>query len=443
MKVLRIAIGDLKRVAKDRLAVVWLLIMPLGMAYIFGSTMRGYGPRATWIPVIDLDRQELSALFVDQIREEGYWIELKDAAAQNELKTKWPYGVIIPPGFSESILHGRQVKLPLVKGNGTPEKFMEVQSRLLHAIVRFTKGLALADVSHRPWDDASKAALKEALARPQLLTMTRQSHRTLRPPPSGLSQSLPGMLVMFVVQMVLTFGGVSLVNDRLGGQLRRLLAAPVTPFEAYAAKVLARVALAVVQAVVLLGCGAIIFRLPLGDHPLFLVPVVLSLALVAGCLSVLAGVLCRTEKQVILVAIFGAMALSALGGCWWPIELVPETFKTIAMLTPSYWAMHGLQSVLYSWPVRRGPGIRMPGPARLRCPDWVGGHRVGPLARARSGLERGLKPVRLAVCPQSCYQLNAKRTDDEERAEEARIETKPCIPQPPRPRAGLPANPPR
>ena len=74
---------------------------------------------------------------------------------------------------------------------------------------------------------------------------------------------------------------------------------------------------------------------------------VLSLALVAGCLSVLVGLLCSTEKQVIVVAIFGAMVLSALGGCWWPIELVPETFKMIAMLTPSYWAMHGLQSVLY------------------------------------------------------------------------------------------------
>jgi ABC-2 type transport system permease protein len=290
---------------------------------------------------------ELSAFFVDQLREEGYWIELKDAAAQTELKTKWPYGVVIPAGFSEAILRGRQIKVPLVKGNGTPEKILEVQSRLLHAIVRFTKGLALADVSHRPWDDASRSALKEALARPQLLTMVRQNHRTLRPPPSGFSQSLPGMLVMFVMQMILTYGGVSLVNDRLGGQLRRLVATPVHPLEAYGAKVLARVMLACVQAGVLLACGAILFRLPLGDHPLFLLPVVLSLGVVAGCLSVLVGLLCSTEKQVIVVAIFGAMVLSALGGCWWPIELVPETFKTIAMLTPSYWAMHGLQSVLY------------------------------------------------------------------------------------------------
>ena len=128
---------------------------------------------------------------------------------------------------------------------------------------------------------------------------------------------------------------------------RRLLAAPLQPFEAYAGKVLARIALACGQALVLLGCGALIFRLPLGDQPLFLLPFVLSLAAVAGLLSILAGLFCRTEKQVILLAIFGAMILSALGGCWWPIELVPETFKMLAMVIPSYWAMHGLQSVLY------------------------------------------------------------------------------------------------
>jgi ABC-2 type transport system permease protein len=74
---------------------------------------------------------------------------------------------------------------------------------------------------------------------------------------------------------------------------------------------------------------------------------VLCLAVFAGCMSILGGILCRTEKQMLLVAIFGAMFLSALGGCWWPIEIVPQSFKTIAALTPSYWAMHGLQSVLY------------------------------------------------------------------------------------------------
>lgn len=347
MNLLRIIACDLKRVAKDRMALLWLLAMPLMMAYVFGSAMGGYDRQTTWIPVIDLDRNELSALFIEQLREEGYDIEVKDAAAQADLKLKWWYGIVIPQGFGEALLRGKQITLPLVKGNAPGDRFLEVQSRLLQAIIRFTKGLAIADISHRPWDASSKAALKEALARPQLLTVTRKSYPTLRPPPGEFSQSMPGMLVMFVFQMVLTYGGASLVHDRQGGRLRRLLATPMHPLEAYAGKVLARVALACIQALVLLLFGALFFHLPMGDHPLYLLPVVLCLAMVAGAISLLAGILCATEKQVILVGIFGAMALAALGGCWWPIEIVPETFKTIAKLTPSYWTMHGLQSVLY------------------------------------------------------------------------------------------------
>jgi ABC-type multidrug transport system permease subunit len=360
MNLLRIIVCDLKRVAKDRMALLWLLAMPLMMAYVFGSAMGGYGSRTTWIPVLDLDHHELSALFIEQLREEGYYIEVKDAAAQMDLKLKWPYGIVIPSGFGEALLRGQPIKLPLVKGDTPADRFLEVQSRLLQAIIRFTKGIAMADISHRPWDDSAKAALKEALMRPQLLSVTRKSYPTLRPPPSGFSQSLPGMLVMFVFQMILTYGGVSLVSDRQGGQLRRLLVTPVHPLEAYTGKVLARVAMGSIQALVLLLFGAIVFHLPLGDHPLYVLPVVLCLAMVAGAISVLAGILCTTEKQVILVGIFGAMALAALGGCWWPIEIVPETFKTIARLTPSYWSMHGLQSVLYFGRAREVLGFECP-----------------------------------------------------------------------------------
>ena len=225
---------------------------------------------------------------------------------------------------------------------------------LAHAIVRYTKGLIVADISGKTWNDDTKAALEDALKRPQLLTLSRQSARTLKPPPTGFHQSLPGMLVMFVLQMIVTYGGVSLVHDRVNVRLPRLFASPLSRFEVYSGKVLARVLLGILQAAVLLLGGSLLFRIPLGDHPLFLSPVVLALALFAGSLSVLVGLVCQTEKQVILTGIFSAMILSALGGCWWPIEIVPDAFKTIAACTPSYWGVHGLQSILYfgkSWQV--------------------------------------------------------------------------------------------
>ena len=347
MNVLRIVLFDLRRVAKDWRAALWLLAMPLAFAFIFGSASRGGGPQNTLIPVLDLDRSDLSGLFIEQLRGEGYWIDLKGAEDQAELKKNWPCGVVIPAGFGSKVLKGEGVKLTVVKGWDSAEKILEIQSRLTHAILRFTQGLVLTDASHRPWSDEAQEALAQALARPQLLTVVSRGHPGLRPPPTGFYHSLPGILVMFVLQMVLTYGGVTLVHDRTRGQFARLLAAPVFAYEVFIGKVLARVLLALLQSALLLGCGSWLFQTPLGDHPWFLAPVVLAFALFAGCLSMVGGIACQTEKQVIQLAIFASMFLSALGGSWWPIEIVPDLFKTIALCTPTYWGLHGLQSVMY------------------------------------------------------------------------------------------------
>ncbi len=347
MNIWRLALGDLKRVAKDWQAAIWMLLMPLMFAYIFGSAFRGGGQSNTWIPVIDLDRSELSSLFTDQMREEGYSIDVQGPEKQDELKRKWPYGVVIPSGFASEILKGRAVKLTVVKGNGSTDRLLVVQASLTRAIVRFTKGLGVTDVVNRPWNNEAREALKATLSKPSLLTVTRMGNDSLRAPPTGFSLSLPGMLVMFVLQMVIIYGGVTLVADRNNGQFSRLLAAPVRAFEVYAGKILARVLLALLQAALLLLAGSLLFGLPLGDHPLFLLPVVICFAVCAGCLSLPAGLLCHADKQVTQIGILATMVLSALGGCWWPIEIVPALFKTIALFTPSYWGVHGLQSVLH------------------------------------------------------------------------------------------------
>jgi ABC-2 type transport system permease protein len=384
----RLVWGDLRRFAKDWRAALWMLAMPLIFAYIFGSAMRGGGPPATWIPVIDLDRSSLSELFIEQLRQPGYWIEMKDAETQAQLKTKWPYGLVIPSGFGAALLQGQPVKVTLVRGQVAPDKLLEVQACLVRAVVRYTKGLVLADTSHQQWNETSRAALQQALNRPELLTVTQMSAPNLKPPPMGFHQSLPGMLVMFVLQMIITYGGASLVNDRVRGQLPRLLASPLSRMEVYAGKVLARVLLGIIQAGLLLSAGSVLFHLPLGDHPLFLAPVVVALALFAGALSVMVGLVCQTEKQVILTGIFTAMVLSALGGCWWPVEIVPDAFKTIAACTPSYWAVHGLQSVLYF-----GRSYQVLG---LECPILLG---FALLCGALAALFTRLRAVRLTTIP--------------------------------------------
>jgi ABC-2 type transport system permease protein len=347
MSLIRIAWGDLRRISKDRRAVLWALVMPLVLAFVFGHLFH-YGPSpTTWIPVVDLDRSDLSGLFIRQMEGDGYWIDVRGSQDEHRLKSNWPWGVVIPAGFGESILKGQKLKITVVNARTSPQGVLDVQSRVTHAVVRFTKGLALADVSGRAWNDERKKALRQSLSRPPLLSVQRMSHRSLRPPPAGFDLSLPGFLVMLVLLVIIVGGGTILVHDRLEGQFARLVAAPMSTFEIYAGKILARILLGLVQASLLLICGSVLFRVPLGDAPVFLLPLILCLAAFAGCLSMLCGVFCQTERQVIHVAIFVAVVLAALGGCWWPIEIVPKFFQHVATFTPSYWGVHGLQSVMY------------------------------------------------------------------------------------------------
>ncbi len=348
MSTLRIARGDLKWVSKDWQAVLWMLVMPLICAFILGSMFRNRPLQATWIPVVDLDRSPLSQLFIEQMTEEGYDLDVMGHEEEHHLQEgSWFYALAIPPKFGERILTGERVKITVVNKNGSPEQILEVQLCLMHAIMRFARGLAWADASGRVGTEERRQALRESLSRAPLLSVERKGHRSLRPLPVGFYLSLPGFLVMFVLLTIVVAGGATMVDDRMQGRFARLFAAPLSAFEVYAGKILARILLALVQAFLVLACGSLLFKLQLGDSPMFLLPVILSLAALAGCLSMLCGILCQTEKQVLHVAIFVAVVLAALGGCWWPIEIVPEFFKRVAMVTPSYWAVQGLQRVMY------------------------------------------------------------------------------------------------
>jgi len=338
---------DIKRVSKDRPALFWMLFMPLVFATLLGNIFSGLSS-TLWIPVVDLDRSELSRVFITQMEaQHGYYIDVKKPKDEEHIKDYWQRGVVIPAGFEDNILAGRRTDITFVKGHESMDRILDMQMCVAHAIALFTKGLAQTGISTRDWSPSIKTELESALNKAQLLTVERKGHDTLKPAPMGFHLSLPGFVVMFVFLMTVSAGGETLVADQRQGSFLRLSAAPVSCAGIYSAKILARVLLACIQSILLLACGALVFKMSLGQSPVYLLPVILCIALFAGSLSMLCGILCQTENQVNLVGITLGAGLAAMGGCWWPLEIVPDLFKQIARITPSYWALHGLQRIMF------------------------------------------------------------------------------------------------
>jgi len=352
MNVLRIALNDVRVVLKDRMIVVWWLAMPLAFVFMFSFIVRDGTQDGTWLPVVKFDEHELADVFIDQLRAEKYWIDVKLAGDEQYIKD-WSQALVVPRDFSQDLLAGRRVDLCLTEGQGSPEKHLAAQTLLVRALIRFNAAVASVDLIERGWSEESKNDLLAEFAKTPQLTVETKQHFSLRPPPSGFAFTLPAYVVMFTMMMTIMYGGITLVYERSQKRISRLVAAPVSVPEIFAGKLLGRMIQPVLQGGLLIAAGVTIFGVNLGDHPLALAPVILCFAFFCGALGLLFGVLFRTEQQVSGFAILATMVLAALGGCWWPLEVAPPAFRTIALFTPSYWALQGLHDVMSfgkSWP---------------------------------------------------------------------------------------------
>jgi ABC-2 type transport system permease protein len=134
--------------------------------------------------------------------------------------------------------------------------------------------------------------------------------------------------------------------ERSTGVLRRYAYAPAGKGSIIIGKLLGRMLIAFVQILFLLLVGKYLFRISLGSSAGALVVLMFVFAFCTGAFGIFFGALFRNPEQVSAVSIIATLAMSALGGCWWPIELVPSAFKTIAFLFPTGWAMDGIHKII-------------------------------------------------------------------------------------------------
>jgi ABC-2 type transport system permease protein len=66
---------------------------------------------------------------------------------------------------------------------------------------------------------------------------------------------------------------------------------------------------------------------------------------IAGTGLLLSGIF-RTTQQAESLAWLVGMTFAGLGGCWWPLEIVPDWLRTLGHFFPTAWAMDGLHGMI-------------------------------------------------------------------------------------------------
>lgn len=165
------------------------------------------------------------------------------------------------------------------------------------------------------------------------------------PHANGAEHVVPGQTVMsaFYLVSLITF---SFFTEHSWATWDRLRASQATSLEIVVGKTLPRLVLGIVQFALLLGAGVLVFGLTIRGNALALAPLIVAFAACLVLLGVAVTALCRSAQQANAIGYGGMVLFGALGGAFVPISVLPAWARTLAPVTPTYWAMRGLRSVI-------------------------------------------------------------------------------------------------
>jgi ABC-2 type transport system permease protein len=233
------------------------------------------------------------------------------------------------------------------------------EARVRRAVIRTLGDLAVLATTDSGPTDAGFARLA---VRPPAVAL--DVHLAFPAPrvPHGMSQSVPGILVMFILMVLVTGGIERLFVDRKEGLLRRLASSPLKRGEIVLSRILSRAIIGMFMAGFALILGATLFRIDWGPQWPGLLLVLAIYALCASGLAVLLSTLARSVGQAIGLGVIATILMAALGGCWWPIEIVPRSMQVLSLCLPTGWAMQGMHRLME---LDRGFGSALPAIAAL------------------------------------------------------------------------------
>ncbi len=165
------------------------------------------------------------------------------------------------------------------------------------------------------------------------------------------ANSSAGQLITWVFIPLLGLSGL-FAFERQQGTLRRLLTTPTSKATFLLGAISGQVLAAIVQMTLLVTFGSFVLNLNWGREPLALAVLMVSFALAASALGTTLGTFVKTDGQASGLSIMLGMVMALMGGCWYPLELFPETVQNIVKILPTTWAMQGLLDL-----VLRGGGL--------------------------------------------------------------------------------------
>src|SRR5512143_441058 len=342
----------LRQRLRDRSAIIFAVLTPLGLALAFSAVIPDFTPTFhTTIAVVDEDHGQLAQVLVrdslGSLKTAGI-ADVKVLETEADARYAVSDGqagaaVVIPAGFTQSIGSGTATQIRILAGDSPVSREVARQAvtgfanqvgttQLTLQTVIATGGTVTADMPQQvaaALHDATPIVVADATADKRQATLA-----------TFYGAAMAIMFVFFATQ----YGALAILTERRVGTLNRLLAAPISQGSVILGGSIAGLLLGLLAMTVLVIATTALAGASWGPPPL-VGALIVAAAIAAVGISTVVSTLAKTVEQAGSLNAIVALCLSAIGGVFIPLSQAPEILARFSLVTPHAWFLRAIDTL--------------------------------------------------------------------------------------------------
>jgi len=332
-----ILLSNIKRIIKDKKRSMLTIIFPVILiAFSLMQNIEGH----LVVGIIDNDNTKFTQSFISKIREQGEVIILKE----NEIETsildkKTDYIIKIDKGFTEDIINGKDSAI---------HGYSEAQGNYSESIRMYVDELinAAKNIGTASHGDEKKFYEGFNFYCNGSYRAKYEAVNAKKADPEKTSKAL-GFMIMSILMFSYATSNM-ILKDKESKIYYRIFSTPISAKRYSCESILSFIAVSALQIALLFIIMVKFFKANFGPSPtnMYLVLLIFSLSCIA--LGVLINSLAKNLNQAFSLNTLITMPLCMLGGCFWPVELMPGFLRNISNFLPTTWGIKAARSVLFT-----------------------------------------------------------------------------------------------
>jgi ABC-2 type transport system permease protein len=304
---------------RDRVTFATMIMIPLLQLVLFGYAINTT-PRHLPTAVFSHENNEVTRAILAALRNTAFFEFTREAKSEAEAEHMVRGGEVlflveIPAGFERALRRGEDPQL-LVAADATDPVAAGNALGALAGIV----GTALKQIRYV---DAAGAMPFEIV-----------QHRRYNPAGTSQLNIVPGLLGTILTMTMLIFTALSVTREVERGTLESLLSMPIHPVEIMLGKIIPYVLVGVLQAVLILGAGVVLFGVPV-EGSLVLLSIVTLLFITANlAVGYTFSTLAQNQLQAVQMSFMFFLPNILLSGFMFPFAGMPVWAQWISECLP-------------------------------------------------------------------------------------------------------------